>query len=94
MEEKQPRRAHHLELDNRKKLCMTGISDVISFDLNKVVLETDYGMLTIKGNDLHVNQLSVEKGALDIDGKIHALEYAETTSYAKKGESFFGKLLK
>lgn len=68
MEEKiKQRRSHRLNMEDRKRLEMTGISDVISFDLNKILLETDYGVVTVKGDNLHVNRLSVEKGELDID---------------------------
>ena len=63
MEEKiKQRRSHRLNMEDRKRLEMTGISDVISFDLNKILLETDYGVVTVKGDNLHVNRLSVEKG--------------------------------
>lgn len=76
MEEKiKQRRSHRLNMEDRKRLEMTGISDVISFDLNKILLETDYGVVTVKGDNLHVNRLSVEKGELDIDGSIQSLEY-------------------
>lgn len=50
-----------MHMENRNKLEMTGIVDVISFDLNKVILESDCGMITIKGANLHVSRLSVEK---------------------------------
>ena len=60
MEEKiKQRRSHRLNMEDRKRLEMTGISDVISFDLNKILLETDYGVVTVKGDNLHVNRLSV-----------------------------------
>lgn len=86
--------AHRVSMSNRSKLEMTGISDVISFDLTKVLLESDYGVITIKGQNLHVNRLSVEKGELDIDGTIQAIEYSDKDNFSKKGESWFGKLLK
>lgn len=85
---------HKVSMSNRSKLEMTGISDVISFDLTKVLLESDYGVITIKGQNLHVNRLSVEKGELDIDGTIQAMEYSDKDNFSKKGESWFGKLLK
>ena len=82
MEEKiKQRRSHRLNMEDRKRLEMTGISDVISFDLNKILLETDYGVVTVKGDNLHVNRLSVEKGELDIDGSIQSLEYSEVSSW-------------
>ena len=88
------RRSHRLNMEDRKRLEMTGISDVISFDLNKILLETDYGVVTVKGDNLHVNRLSVEKGELDIDGSIQSLEYSEVSSFGKKGESFFSRLMR
>lgn len=95
MEEKiKQRRSHRLNMEDRKRLEMTGISDVISFDLNKILLETDYGVVTVKGDNLHVNRLSVEKGELDIDGSIQSLEYSEFSSFGKKGESFFSRLMR
>ena len=95
MEEKiKQRRSHRLNMEDRKRLEMTGISDVISFDLNKILLETDYGVVTVKGDNLHVNRLSVEKGELDIDGSIQSLEYSEVSSFGKKGESLFSRLMR
>ena len=95
MEEKiKQRRSHRLNMEDRKRLEMTGISDVISFDLNKILLETDYGVVTVKGDNLHVNRLSVEKGELDIDGSIQSLEYSEVSSFGKNGESFFSRLMR
>lgn len=88
------KRSHKMHMEERNRLELTGINDVISFDLNKVVLESDYGMITIKGSNLHVNRLSVEKGELDVDGTIDSFAYTEVNSYAKKGESFVGRLFK
>ena len=95
MEEKvKQKRLHKMHMENRNKLEMTGIVDVISFDLNKVILESDCGMITIKGANLHVSRLSVEKGELDIDGTIESYAYSEVNSYAKKGESMLGRLFR
>ena len=55
MEEKQYSKAHKLILSNRRTGTITGVSDVISFDITEVLLETEQGMLMIKGADLHVN---------------------------------------
>lgn len=87
-------RQHKLMLTNRRTCTINGVSDVLSFDLNEVMLETDQGMLMIKGNDLHVSRLTLEKGEVDIDGKIDSLTYSESTGYAGKGESFLTKLFR
>ena len=61
MEEKQYAKAHKLLLNNRRTGTISGVTDVISFDIAEILLETEQGMLTIKGADLHVNRLTLEK---------------------------------
>ena len=63
-------RNHKLSLDNRKRSTMTGIKDVVEFDLNQVLLESVLGMIHIKGKDLKVTRLSLEKGEVDIEGTV------------------------
>lgn len=94
MEEKQYAKAHKLILSNRRTGTITGVSDVISFDITEVLLETEQGMLMIKGADLHVNRLTLEKGEIDIEGRIDSLAYSDVTSYQKQGESLIGRLFK
>ena len=90
--EENPGMAHKIILNNRNQGNLTGILDVISFDENTIVLDTDMGHLTIKGKDLHVNRLSLEKGEIDIEGRTDSLVYS--AGGAKSGESFFAKLFK
>ena len=94
MEEKQVMTNNKLLMTNRKGISLTGILDVISFDLREILLETSEGMLTIKGNDLHINRLSVEKGDLEVEGRVDALLYSEVVSAKAMGESFLGRMFK
>ena len=73
---------------------ITGVCDVLSFDVAEVLLETEQGMLMIKGNDLHVSRLMLDKGEVDVDGKIDSLTYSESAGYGAKGESLFARLFK
>ncbi len=73
---------------------VTGVLDVLSFDLNEVLLETEQGMLMVKGTDLHVNRLSVEKGEVDLSGNIDSIAYSSTTPAGRQGENFLSKLFK
>ena len=57
MDEKLNRRPHRLEILNRGTGGVTGIQDVVSFDENQIILDTDMGLLTIKGKSLHVSRL-------------------------------------
>jgi sporulation protein YabP len=51
-------------------------------------------MLMIKGSDLHMNRLTLEKGEVDIEGRIDSLAYSDVNSYQKQGESLIGRLFK
>ena len=66
IEERQPLRAHKISLSNRSLGVITGVKDVVSFDLNEIILDTDQGLLMIKGKNLHVKKLLVEKGEVEI----------------------------
>lgn len=94
MEEKLGTRPHKLVMQNRSLGNITGIQDVISFDENQVVLDTDMGLLTIKGKDLHVSRLTLEKGEVDVEGTMDSLVYSSNASYRKSGESLFTRLFK
>ena len=94
MEEKQALKGHKLIIGNRKNGNISGVVDVLSFDLNEIMLETEQGMLTIKGNDLHVNRLTLDKGEVDIEGKIDSLVYSDNASMHKGGNSILGRLFK
>ena len=93
MEEKQYAKAHKLLLNNRRTGTVSGVTDVISFDIAEILLETEQGMLTIKGSDLHVNRLTLEKGEVDIEGRIDSMAYSEVTDFHKAGASLLGRLL-
>ena len=68
---------------------MTGVLDVLAFDLNEVLLETEQGMLMVKGKDLHVNRLSLEKGEVDLAGQIDSIAYSDVQHMNKKNENLF-----
>lgn len=88
------KKAHKVSMNNRRNVSITGVNDVLSFDVKEVLLETELGMLMMKGADLHISRLSLEKGEVDVEGKIDSLTYSEHESFAKKSESLLGKLFK
>ena len=86
---------HKLVVNNRKTSLVTGVLDVLSFDLNEVFLETEQGMLMVKGSDLHVNRLTLEKGEVDLSGKIDSIQYSDVSKgKGSQGESLLGRLFK
>ena len=92
MEEKLNGRLHKLVIQNRSAGNISGITDVVSFDENTVVLDTDMGLLTIKGKELHISRLTLEKGEVDIDGTVDSLTYSSNEALRKSGESLFSRL--
>lgn len=94
MEEKVTQKVHKVIMNNRRSLILNGIVDVLSFDIGEILLETEQGMLLIKGNDMHVNRLSVEKGEMEIEGKIDSMAYSDIANTSKQAESFWGRLFK
>jgi len=93
MEEKM-RVSHRMVVENREKGTLTGILDVISFDENVIILDTDMGLLIIKGKNLHVNRLTLEKGEIDIEGQMDSFVYSSNESYRKSGQSLLARLFK
>ncbi len=88
------KRAHKLILNNRRTCNLTGINDVLSFDEHEIILETEQGMLMLKGNDLHVSRLMLDKGEVDVDGRIDSFTYSEQSGMGTKGDSLLARLFK
>ena len=87
-------RSHKVSMTNRRSCILTGVKDVLSFDIREILLETEQGMLTIKGDDLHVNRLTLERGEVDIDGRIDSFIYSEASAQNRKNESLLTRLFR
>ena len=81
---------HRLTLNDRRQLAMTGVSEVVNFDENAVVLRTQMGTLVIQGQELQLKTLSPEGGKVEVEGTICAMHYQE----ARQGENWLRRLLK
>ena len=80
-------RAHKIALTNRRSCSINGVKDVLSFDVQEILLETEQGM--------HVNRLSLEKGEVDIEGKLDSFTYSDTApGGGHKGESLVSRLFR
>ncbi len=75
----EPKKHHGLELVDRKLLSMTGVAKVETFDDREIVLQTNLGMLTVRGENLHIRHLDLEQGDLVLDGDLAALQYVADT---------------
>lgn len=66
---------HNVIMESRKKLNISGIKDVISFDDETVLVESCMGRITVKGEELHISSFNTESGDLNVTGHINALVY-------------------
>lgn len=83
----------NLVLENRGRLSISGVLDVLSFDDQVVIVETELGLLTIKGEDLRINKLSIDTSEVVVEGDIYSMNYSEK-DVDKKGASLLGKIFK
>ncbi len=85
---------HNLILENRKKLSVSGIEEVESFNEEEIVLRTvHHGVLVIKGFELHINKLNVDTGDVNISGTVTSMDYIDE-SLKSKGPGLFSRLLR
>ena len=83
----------NLVLENREKLSISGVLDVLSFDDQVVIVETDLGLLNVKGENLKINKLSIDTSEVVVEGDISSMNYSEK-NLDKKGSSLIGKIFK
>lgn len=84
----------NIVLENREKLTISGVSDVLSFDDQIVIVETELGLLTIKGEELRINKLSLDTSEVIVEGEIINIGYSEEEHDKKGGSSLLGKIFK
>jgi len=85
---------HHLVLEERRKLRISQVTDVDTFDEGKIVLFTEEDTVIVEGFELHIQKLDVTGGELEIDGEIVSIVYAERGGYGQKGKGFFKKMFR
>ena len=83
----------NLLLENRNKLNISGVLDLLSFDDQIVIVETELGLLTIKGDNLRINKLSIDTSEVIVEGEIISLTYS-SKDLDKKSDSFLSKIFK
>lgn len=73
--------SHHLILEERESLTVSGVEEVESFDENTIVMETAQGMLIVRGEGLHIEKLSLDGGDLKVEGTVESLSYEESRQH-------------
>jgi sporulation protein YabP len=84
---------HQLILTNRGQLALEGVNNLGSYDQEQIILETSSGVLEVKGEGLHIQQLNLDQGKVIVDGDIFSLVYTDENAI-RKGKGFFGRLIK
>ena len=86
-----PEMSHHIILEEREQLVVSGVEEVESFDENTILLTTAQGGLEIQGEGLHIEKLSLDGGDLKVEGRVNALLYE--TNHGGRGGGLFARLL-
>ena len=79
-EDRRPRQEaadHHVILEGRASLSVSGVEEVESFDENTIVMLTSRGTLVVRGEELHIEKLSLDGGDLRVEGAIDSLTYED-----------------
>lgn len=84
----------NLVLENREKLSISGVLDVLSFDDQVVIVETELGLLTVKGNNLRINKLSLDTSEVVVEGEIYNIAYSENDLDKKTSGGILNKIFK
>lgn len=84
----------NLILENRGKLSISGVLDVLSFDDQVVIVETELGLLTVKGENIRINKLSIDTSEVIVEGDISSLAYSENKNVDKSKGSIISKIFK
>lgn len=93
MDEKKTILSHRITMENRQTGTVTGVLDVQSFNEGEILLDTEAGKLSVKGEGLHVKRLNLEKGEADIEGKIGSFSYLSKNT-EKKEESLLKRMFR
>ena len=75
----------NIVLENREKLNVSGVNDVLSFDDQVVMVDTELGLLTVKGENIRINKLSLDTAEVIIEGEISSLSYSQNKQEKNSG---------
>jgi sporulation protein YabP len=85
---------HRVVVTNREDVLVEGVINVEKFDDLEIILETDMGILAIRGEELHIEQLSLEQGHLAVKGVIKTVDYIEDGGRVARGKGWFERFFR
>ncbi len=77
---------HRVMITNREQAVVEGVVHVEKFDEDEIVVETDLGMMAIRGENLHIKEISVDQGRMVVDGAVRSIDYLDDRLRAGKGK--------
>jgi len=94
-DEKKKSSRHSVTIDRRNAVSVTGVLDVISFEEETIIAETEMNVMIIRGANLHVSRLHLESGELIVDGEILSVVYDDNAGgFGKSKPSLISRLFK
>jgi len=94
MENKLSAKDHKLVLLNQEQMELTGISRVESFNPEEILLETEMGLVAIKGEDLDIRNLNLEQSLVEIVGLVTDIIYTGEKSLGQGRKGLFERIFK
>ncbi|MCS1352387.1 sporulation protein YabP [Mechercharimyces sp. CAU 1602] len=86
---------HEIAMVNRNTLEVTGVTSVESFDSEEFLLNTEYGYLGIRGDELHIKNLDLAEGSVSIEGNFYEMSYLDDgMARSEKVKGMFGRLFR
>lgn len=87
-------KGHCVTINNRSRTRITGVLDVISFDTEEIILETEEGRMQITGSGLQVKQLAIESGTVEIEGRPDTIQYTEDRKSCANNNSVLARFFR
>ena len=84
---------NNIVLENRERMTISGVTDVLSFDDQIIIVETNLGLVTIKGENLKINKLNIDTSDFSLNGHISSIAYSDG-AFESKSNGFLGKIFK
>ncbi|MHB1652464.1 MAG: sporulation protein YabP [Desulfitobacteriaceae bacterium] len=93
MDKVEKQKGHRLVLQDRGNMSLTGVHKVQTFEPKEIVLETEQGLLNIKGEKLDIKHLDLQNGIVEIGGHVDAVVYPRQSHGGSK-ESLLGRIFR
>ena len=81
-----------IKIVDRKKINLSGVKKIVSFNPEEFLIESNLGVILLKGEELEIIKLDTTDGILSIKGRINSLNYMDSNK--PKESSIISRLFK